>query len=78
MDLAARVAEAGKSEEWSKTLGIAQLQLLAALTGNPHLVACMELTDVEAEDAFNAFLAARDELEDAIKSQIDVGAPSHT
>lgn len=63
VELAGAVAEAAKSEEWSRTLGIAQLRLLTALAGERGLPACERLTEVDAEDAFDAFIDARDELD---------------
>jgi hypothetical protein len=58
--LVAAVAEAARYKDRTP-LGIA-LRLDAALTGAPYLKACHELVTVDRDEAFEAFLDAKDEL----------------
>lgn len=61
------VGAIGESENASsQRFGVLQLRLGTALRGMPKLPACLDLSQVDQPDAFEAFLEARDEIERAL------------
>jgi hypothetical protein len=72
LELVGDVAVAAKAQEWTHEFAVAQLRLGAAVRLFPDLklTSCDELADAEAEEAFDVYLEARDELQAAIERHL--------
>lgn len=71
LELISDIAATASVGEWTDRLGAAQLRLDSVLAGRPALEACDELTQADAEDVFNVYLHAREELDSMIRKHLD-------